>query len=136
MLAGAGGSLASAPRPRVQPSHAVPTGQLWTDGTKVRLTRAADTGGWHGRWHRLATTGRPKHMSADVVPAEVPERLQAVEAASDRLLATVEGLTVAGFAEPSVLPDWTRAHVVAHLALNAEGLPPRPLAPPARAAPP
>ena len=61
-------------------------------------------------------------MSAEVVPADVPARLQAVEAASDRLLATVEGLSAAGFAEPSVLPDWTRAHVVAHLALNAEGL--------------
>jgi len=61
-------------------------------------------------------------MSAEVVPADVPARLQAVEAASDRLLATVEGLSDAGFAERSVLPDWTRAHVVAHLALNAEGL--------------
>jgi maleylpyruvate isomerase len=61
-------------------------------------------------------------MSAEVVPADVPARLQALEAASDRLLATVEGLTPGGFAEPSVLPDWTRAHVVAHLALNAEGL--------------
>ena len=61
-------------------------------------------------------------MSAEVVPADVPARLQALEAASDRLLATVEGLSPAGFAEPSVLPDWTRAHVVAHLTLNAEGL--------------
>jgi len=61
-------------------------------------------------------------MSAEVVPTDVAARLQAVAAASDRLLATVEGLSVAGFAEPSVLPDWTRAHVVAHLALNAEGL--------------
>src|SRR6186997_1668186 len=112
MLAGAGGSLASAPRPRVQPSHAAPTDPP---------SPTAMTGGAEG-WHRSAGTGRPKHMSAEVVPADVPARLQAVEAASDRLLATVEGLSVAGFAEPSVLPDWTRAHVVAHLALNAEGL--------------
>jgi maleylpyruvate isomerase len=61
-------------------------------------------------------------MSAEVVPADVPARLQAVEAASDRLLATVEGLSDADFAKPSVLPGWSRAHVVAHLTLNAEGL--------------
>ena len=61
-------------------------------------------------------------MSADLVPADVPARLQAVEAASDRLLATVEGLSDAGFEEPTVLPGWSRGHVVAHLALNAEGL--------------
>jgi len=61
-------------------------------------------------------------VSADLVPADVPARLQAVEAASDRLLATVEGLSDTGFAEPTVLPGWSRGHVVAHLALNAEGL--------------
>lgn len=42
--------------------------------------------------------------------------------ASRRLVRTVDGMAAPAFAEPSLLPDWTRGHVVAHLALNAEGL--------------
>jgi maleylpyruvate isomerase len=42
--------------------------------------------------------------------------------ATQRLVRTVDGLDDQQLAEPSGLPDWTRAHVVAHLALNAEGL--------------
>jgi maleylpyruvate isomerase len=42
--------------------------------------------------------------------------------ATQRLVRTVDGLDDAALAEPSGLPDWTRAHVVAHLALNAEGM--------------
>lgn len=42
--------------------------------------------------------------------------------ASDRLLARVEALPDDAFSEPSALPGWSRAHVVAHLALNGEGL--------------
>ena len=42
--------------------------------------------------------------------------------ATQRLVRTVDGLDDAALAAPSGLPDWTRAHVVAHLALNAEGL--------------
>ena len=42
--------------------------------------------------------------------------------ATDRLLATVGRLTAADLAAPSLLPGWSRAHVVAHLTLNAEGL--------------
>lgn len=43
-------------------------------------------------------------------------------AATQRLIATVEALPDADWGTPSLLPGWTRAHVVAHLALNAEGL--------------
>jgi len=44
-------------------------------------------------------------------------------ARADRaLVRTVDGLTDADHAGASLLPGWTRAHVVAHLALNAEGL--------------
>lgn len=39
-----------------------------------------------------------------------------------RLLRTVDSLEPEQLAGPSVLPGWSRAHVVAHLALNAEGL--------------
>lgn len=42
--------------------------------------------------------------------------------ATHRLVRTVDGMAEKSFAEPSLLPDWTRGHVVAHLALNAEGL--------------
>jgi maleylpyruvate isomerase len=34
----------------------------------------------------------------------------------------VAGLSAEDLAEPSALPDWTRAHVVAHLARNADAL--------------
>ena len=42
--------------------------------------------------------------------------------ATQRLVRTVDGLSDEELAGPSLLPGWTRAHVVAHLALNAEGL--------------
>lgn len=42
--------------------------------------------------------------------------------ATRRLVRTVDGLDADGLAEPSVLPGWSRAHVVAHLTLNAEAL--------------
>ncbi|WP_165821126.1 maleylpyruvate isomerase family mycothiol-dependent enzyme [Nocardioides gansuensis] len=42
---------------------------------------------------------------------------------ADRLLVrTVDSLSDDELASPSLLPGWTRAHVVAHLALNGEGL--------------
>jgi maleylpyruvate isomerase len=53
--------------------------------------------------------------AADVVDHELPE-------ATRRLIRTVDGLPDSAYAEPSGLPDWTRAHVLAHLTLNAEGL--------------
>lgn len=39
-----------------------------------------------------------------------------------RLVRTVDALPDEAWAGPSLLPGWTRGHVVAHLALNAEGL--------------
>jgi maleylpyruvate isomerase len=42
--------------------------------------------------------------------------------ATQGLVRTVDGLEDEALAGPSGLPDWTRAHLVAHLALNAEGL--------------
>jgi maleylpyruvate isomerase len=43
-----------------------------------------------------------------------------LRAATRRLVRTVDALTDDDWAAPSLLPTWTRAHVVAHLALNAE----------------
>jgi len=48
--------------------------------------------------------------------------LATISEATNRLLATVDGLANADWRADTVLPHWTRAHVVAHLALNAEGL--------------
>lgn len=42
--------------------------------------------------------------------------------ADQALVRTVDALSDHEYAEPSQLPGWTRGHVVAHLALNAEGL--------------
>ena len=46
----------------------------------------------------------------------------ALAAATDRLLATARALPAADWAAPSLCAGWTRGHVLAHLALNAEGL--------------
>lgn len=44
-------------------------------------------------------------------------------ARADRaLVRTVDGLADAAYAEPSLLPGWSRAHVIAHVTLNAEAL--------------
>ena len=47
------------------------------------------------------------------------EDLAAARAATERLLAHLAGLTVEDLLGPSLLPGWSRAHVVAHLAGNA-----------------
>ncbi len=51
-----------------------------------------------------------------------PIAVTALASATDRLLRTVRALPPDAWAAPSVLPGWTRAHVLAHLALNAKGL--------------
>ncbi|GEP38239.1 maleylpyruvate isomerase [Nocardioides psychrotolerans] len=51
-----------------------------------------------------------------------PALLELLTAADHRLVRTVDSLPVGAYAEPSGLPGWTRGHVVAHLALNAEAL--------------
>jgi maleylpyruvate isomerase len=51
-----------------------------------------------------------------------PHTWDALHAATQRLIRTVDALPDTAYAEPSALPGWSRAHVVAHLALNGEGL--------------
>lgn len=53
---------------------------------------------------------------APPIPAEL------LPDATQRLLHAVDALTDDDLAAPSLLPGWTRAHVVAHLALNGEAL--------------
>lgn len=55
-------------------------------------------------------------------PPWVPDQLELLTGADQRLVRTVDSLDADGLAAPSLLPGWSRAHVVAHLALNAEGL--------------
>jgi maleylpyruvate isomerase len=45
-----------------------------------------------------------------------------VESATTRLLASAATLTDAAVAEPSLMPGWTRGHVLAHIVGNADGL--------------
>lgn len=56
------------------------------------------------------------------MPHDIEAERALVQEATARLIRTVDGLPDDAFAEPSGLPDWTRGHVVAHLALNSEGL--------------
>jgi len=48
--------------------------------------------------------------------------LQDALEATGRFTLRVDGLTDADLGEPSLLPGWTRAHVVGHVARNAEGM--------------
>ncbi|MGX1883986.1 maleylpyruvate isomerase family mycothiol-dependent enzyme [Streptomyces sp. NPDC055287] len=48
--------------------------------------------------------------------------LASVREATDRLLAATGKLDNAGVTQPSRLPGWTRGHVLAHLARNADAL--------------
>ena len=47
--------------------------------------------------------------------------LDELQGATRALFADVDGMTEHMAREPSLLPDWSRAHVLAHLARNAEG---------------
>lgn len=49
------------------------------------------------------------------------DNLTHVYDATDALLRTVDRFTPEDFGAPSLLPGWSRAHVVGHLALNAVG---------------
>jgi len=50
------------------------------------------------------------------------ERVALVDQGTTWFLAEVEGLRDEQFAQPSLLPEWSRAHVVAHVSLNAEAI--------------
>jgi maleylpyruvate isomerase len=49
------------------------------------------------------------------------EALRELAAATEQLLGDLDGLSDAQVAGPSLLPGWTRGHVLTHLARNAEG---------------
>ena len=53
---------------------------------------------------------------------EARHSLDRLAAATDRVLATATGMNDAQAREPSLLPGWTRGHVLSHIARNADGL--------------
>ena len=53
---------------------------------------------------------------------EASHSLDRLAAASERLLATATALSDAQAREPSLLPGWTRGHVLTHIARNADGM--------------
>ncbi len=53
---------------------------------------------------------------------DLQSALDEMAAATDRLLAGVDSLTDDACREPSLLPGWTRGHVLTHVARNADGL--------------
>lgn len=67
-----------------------------------------------------SATGPDRPVRPLSPPAAVA--IHALAAATDRLLATIDAMAAPEFAEPSVLPGWSRGHVLAHLALNAKAL--------------
>lgn len=48
--------------------------------------------------------------------------LNEITAATERLMTTVRGFSDEDIAAPSLLPGWTRGHVLTHIARNADGL--------------
>jgi hypothetical protein len=61
----------------------------------------------------------PAHDNGAVTSPE--EARRELTAATERLLDGLDGLSDVQVAGPSLLPGWTRGHVLTHLARNAEG---------------
>ncbi|WP_067648343.1 maleylpyruvate isomerase family mycothiol-dependent enzyme [Nocardia harenae] len=61
-------------------------------------------------------------MTDAAAPPPVPADLAAVAAATERFLASARGLTDPDLAAPSLLPGWTRGHLLTHVARNADSL--------------
>ncbi len=70
-----------------------------------------------------ATPDPTAAATAGPSPAAVAaERIRLVAESTGHLLHTVTALDPAAVAEPSALPGWSRGHVLAHLARNADSL--------------
>jgi maleylpyruvate isomerase len=61
-------------------------------------------------------------MSSKNSDGDNAESTGPVTAATDRIVATASGFDSEALAAPSLCPGWTRAHVLAHLARNADAL--------------
>jgi maleylpyruvate isomerase len=73
----------------------------------------------HSTWAQDSLPEPRKQLS----PAEYAELgTAAAQQMTAQLIAAVEGLDDVAMKRPSLLPGWTRGHVVSHLARNADGL--------------
>ena len=61
-------------------------------------------------------------MNQSAGPHSIQLLIERNEAAVDRLLESASGLSDEQMREPSLLPGWTRGHVLTHIARNADGL--------------
>ncbi|HEY9390057.1 MAG TPA: maleylpyruvate isomerase N-terminal domain-containing protein [Mycobacteriales bacterium] len=57
-----------------------------------------------------------------MLPDDLERQLGEVRDSTRRLLAALDSLTDAEARRPSLLPNWTNAHVLTHLARNADGM--------------
>lgn len=86
------------------------------DATADHIARAFDL--WHGFTTFTQRCGRARVSTM----IDHGHDLASVRDATDRLLTAAAELDNASVAEPSRLPGWSRGHVLAHLARNAEAL--------------
>src|SRR4029077_20917204 len=74
-------------------------------------------------WSRIRQEGTaPRASKEHRMDDEVRRSMARIGEATDRLLASAGALTDTGVREPSLLPGWTRGHVLTHIARNADGL--------------
>ncbi|RKT56646.1 maleylpyruvate isomerase N-terminal domain-containing protein [Saccharothrix australiensis] len=71
---------------------------------------------------RSAGTSVPAPREQSAAVQDAVTGLTEVERATEALYDVVAGLDQVALRGPSLLPDWTRAHVVTHLARNADAL--------------
>jgi maleylpyruvate isomerase len=79
------------------------------------------TGGERGQIRRAAEYGL-RVTTTETDPAAFDVALDDMARATDRLLATVDAFADADVRTSSGLPDWTRAHVLTHVARNADAI--------------
>jgi maleylpyruvate isomerase len=61
-------------------------------------------------------------VSQPLGPLSVDLTIARISEATDRMIASASGLADGQLREPSLLPGWSRAHVLTHVARNADGL--------------
>jgi maleylpyruvate isomerase len=108
------------------PSHGGLPAAGWNDATASTITK--DSGGAAGAAAgppaRPGAAARPpaRHAYRGYVPPELREICEQIDDATQRLLVTVGGFGDADTQQPSLLPGWSRGHVLTHLARGAEAL--------------
>lgn len=76
-------------------------------------------GGLSGVMRKVLSVNPPAPPSTS---PSLSDSLDEMASCTDRLLATLDRLDDAALRVPSLLPGWTRAHVLTHVARNADGV--------------